>query len=161
MAGTEEQGAQAAIENLFQDKKCLLTFLPQTKPAIKKKAALFWGLMGSKVMVLEAKKHDGYLALTSHLPQMTAYSLMDVIGSHLKPDIIKNMSGGGLRDTTRIAASPASMWLDICQTNSKNLIKSLKALRARIDWLIDQLEAKKWNQLEGFFNRVSNLRRKL
>ncbi|EKD42235.1 MAG: hypothetical protein ACD_73C00255G0001, partial [uncultured bacterium] len=48
-----------------------------------------------------------------------------------------------------------------CQTNSKNLIKSLKALRARIDWLIDQLEAKKWNQLEGFFNRVSNLRRKL
>lgn len=160
MAGSERQGAQAAQEDLFQDKLCLLCFLPGTPKNIKDVAVSFWRVIGAEVSSIPPLKHDQILAWTSHLPQMTAYVLMGAVARGLSLPVIKKMSGKGLRDTSRLAASPASMWLDICKTNRKPLSQALKTLRSQLDWLIARLEKNSWSELEKFFNKVSEFRRK-
>jgi len=155
MAGLEKSGAAAAVETLYEGSRCLICFLPQTPAAIKKKVTIFWKQMGSQVIEVSAVKHDRLLGFTSHLPQMVSYALMSVVGDFVTGGDIKKFSGNGFKDMTRLAGSPGSMWLDICETNRENLILALNELRSKIDWMSHLLKANKWRELGDFFNQVS------
>ena len=84
-----------------------------------------------------AETHDLLLAYLSHLPQLAASALMHVVGEHAGADGLA-LSGRGLRDTTRLAASPADIWRDVAATNRDHvgaalddLIAVLAAMRRR------------------------------
>lgn len=161
IAGTERSGAGAALPELFKKKKCLLTPGKKTSRRALLKAKSFWKKMGSEVYVYSPDRHDEILAATSHLPHMAAFGLVEVLDRLLPFSEIRKMAGGGLLDTTRIAASSAEMWADICLSNSKSLSKALQRYLKEIQKLSIWVRRKDKRKLFNYFKRASSLRSKL
>jgi prephenate dehydrogenase len=85
--------------------------------------------LGAVPRVVGAQAHDRLLAFLSHLPQLTASALMQVIGESVGQDGLA-LAGRGLADTTRLASSPADIWTDIAATNADEIGHALGALIA-------------------------------
>ena len=123
ISGSEVSGPEHGSENLFNNKWCIL--IKQKKTNIKnlKMLSKFWKRLGSKIVIMDAKKHDLIFSLTSHLPHLIAYNLIKTatdFEKRRKYNLI-NFSAGGLRDFSRIAASNEIMWRDIFFSNNNNL----------------------------------------
>lgn len=161
LAGTEQSGAAAAVHQLFKNRVCIITPHTQCQAASLKKARLFWHKMGSRVVIMSPRDHDRVLAGTSHLPHMVSYSLMATLGRQISISAIKQLSGGGLMDTTRIAASPPEMWRDICLDNKRSLLHALGQYQKQVAQLSKWIKAEKSSALLNYFTRVSRLRRQL
>lgn len=127
MTGTEKSGAGAALPGLYVDRLCFLTPGFRLSTQTLKQAVDFWKAIGSRVVLLSPEKHDAVLASTSHLPQVVSSLLMSTVAATLKSSELQDYSAGGLRDTTRLAASSPEMWADICISNRANLAKALKS----------------------------------
>ena len=115
IAGTEESGPEAGFSELFKNRWCILTPSRKAKEKDIKLLKVFWEKVGSKVDIMDAKKHDHILAITSHIPHLIAYNIVSTslnIQDEKKTEIVK-YSASGLRDFTRIAASNPIMWRDI------------------------------------------------
>jgi prephenate dehydrogenase len=63
----------------------------------------------------------------SHLPQLTASALMQVVGDAVGQEGLA-LAGRGLADTTRLASSPPDIWQDIAGTNADEIGPALDAL---------------------------------
>ena len=84
-------------------------------------------------MLLDAHLHDTLLAVTSHLPHITAAALVHVFAqTNARSSVAEQLIGGGWRDTTRIAAGSAEMWRDICLDNAPAITQSLDRIAGRI-----------------------------
>jgi prephenate dehydrogenase len=83
---------------------------------------------------MDAADHDRLLAYISHLPQLAVSALMHVVGSHAREDGLV-LAGRGLRDTTRLASSPAPTWRDIVGTNEDNIARALDDFIAALEQL--------------------------
>jgi prephenate dehydrogenase len=83
---------------------------------------------------MDATEHDRVMAFLSHLPQLTASALMDVIGSNAGENALR-LAGRGLVDTTRLASSPPETWRDVCATNADAVAEALDQLIARLSEL--------------------------
>jgi len=88
---------------------------------------------------MNAEDHDRVMAYVSHLPQLTASVLMDVVGQAAANDGLR-FAGRGLTDSTRLASSPASVWRDICAANADDIGPALDALIARLSELRADLQ---------------------
>lgn len=88
--------------------------------------------------VIDAASHDELLAFLSHLPQLTASALMTVVGDAIGEKGLA-LSGRGLLDTTRLAASPAELWKQICEANADRIGPSLDRLIDVLQRLRDDL----------------------
>ncbi len=95
--------------------------------------------LGAVPRVIEAVEHDRLMASLSHLPQLVATSLMNSIGDVVGEDALA-LAGRGLQDTTRLAASPANIWTDICCTNADEIAAALDRLIADLSALRGSLE---------------------
>ena len=123
IAGSEVSGPEHGSENLFNNKWCILIKEKKTNIKNLKMLSKFWKRLGSKIVVMDAKKHDLIFSLTSHLPHLIAYNLIKTatdFEKRRKYNLI-NFSAGGLRDFSRIAASNEIMWRDIFFSNNNNL----------------------------------------
>ena len=142
VSGSEVSGPEYGDSNLFLNKWCILI---KEKNSNKKHLILlnkFWKKIGSKVIMMDAKKHDAIFSMTSHLPHLIAYNLVKTatdFEKYKKYDLIK-FSAGGLRDFSRIAASNEIMWRDIFFNNQLNIskvidlfIKNLKSFKNDIN----------------------------
>ncbi len=89
---------------------------------------------------LTAVDHDRILAVSSHLPHMLAYCLMDMVVRHDDYRAILENSAGGFSDTTRIAASDPVMWRDICLANRDALLDALRQYHADLGALVEAIE---------------------
>jgi prephenate dehydrogenase len=127
LAGTARGGIEASRVDLFERRPWLLTPGPTTPRAQVERLAGFIRALGARPLEVEAGDHDRLLAFTSHLPQLTASALMHVVGDTVGARGLE-LSGGGLADTTRVAASPARIWTDICATNTDELLPALDRL---------------------------------
>jgi prephenate dehydrogenase len=83
---------------------------------------------------MDADAHDHLLAYISHLPQLAVSALMHIVGGHAGPDGLA-LAGRGLRDTTRLATSPAPTWRDIVATNGDNISLAIDDLIAALQQL--------------------------
>ena len=123
ISGSEVSGPEHGSENLFNNKWCILIKEKKTNIKNLKMLSKFWKRLGSKVVIMDAKKHDLIFSLTSHLPHLIAYNLIKTatdFEKRRKYNLI-NFSAGGLRDFSRIAASNEIMWRDIFFSNNNNL----------------------------------------
>lgn len=161
LAGTEKAGASAAIKDLFKGKKCILTPTRQTSRKALSRIRQLWKRLGADVRVMDPKTHDRQLALTSHLPQMVAYSLVGTIGRLLPVSTLRSLAGGGFLDTTRIAGSPSEMWSAICLSNREPLLRVMKNYQKEIGKIIRWIEKRQGRELGRYFERIGRLRRKL
>ncbi len=117
IAGTEQSGVEAAFAELYQDRRVILTPLPETDRDALSRIRTMWEQCGAEVVEMEVTHHDEVLAATSHLPHMLAYSLVDTLARMDESEEIFRFAAGGFRDFTRIASSDPQMWHDICLAN--------------------------------------------
>jgi cyclohexadieny/prephenate dehydrogenase len=127
IAGTEHSGPEAGFAELFDGRWCVLTPPPDADPAAVARLQAFWQALGSHVEVMSAEHHDMVLAITSHVPHLIAYNIVNT-ARHLErvtdTEVIK-FSAGGFRDFTRIAASDPVMWRDVFLNNKDAVLEML------------------------------------
>jgi prephenate dehydrogenase len=138
LAGAARGGLEASRADLFERRPWLLTPEAATPVAAQQRLVAFVGAVGATPVVIDAALHDHVLAYTSHLPQLTASALMHVVGQSVGEPGLR-LSGSGLADTTRVAASPAAIWSDICATNADEVLPALDQLIATLQMLREQL----------------------
>jgi cyclohexadieny/prephenate dehydrogenase len=121
----------------------------------------FWEKIGSKVDIMEAKQHDYILSITSHIPHLIAYNIVNTslnIQDEKKSSIIK-YSAGGLRDFTRIAASNPIMWRDIFIQNKKNTSKMISKFIENLESIKKAIESEDGKKLEQIFSKTKKIRK--
>lgn len=139
IAGTEHSGAAAAFPELFRDRNLILLPQKETKAGALRLVRAAWLACGANIVRLEADEHDEIFGAVSHLPHMIAFALVHQLGRRRDAKRLLGFSGGGLRDTVRIAGSSPEMWRDICIANRGALLPlidgyagELKAMRAAL-----------------------------
>jgi len=121
IAGTENSGVGAALADLYQDRRVILTPTSTTNKQALETITALWEACGADVSQMSVDQHDQVLAATSHLPHMLAYGLVEtLVKLEAQTDIFK-YAAGGFRDISRIASSSPEMWRDICLSNADAL----------------------------------------
>jgi len=143
IGGAERGGFGFARPDLFRGKPWIFT--PGGGGSLDPPAALdklfdFVRGLGARPATMNADDHDRVMAYVSHLPQLTASVLMEVVGRAASPDGLR-FAGRGLTDSTRLASSPASVWRDICAANADDIGLALDALIARLTELRADLQS--------------------
>jgi prephenate dehydrogenase len=163
MAGKETEGIAAADEKLFEGAKyALIEENSETKnnPRVAAFASLL-EKMGAQTTWLDADTHDWAFAIVSHLPQMAAIALAEVISAESDGEetgLPTSLAGSGVRDALRLAGSPYSMWRDIAFTNSDNLARALDRLAQAVEQLRTHLTSR---DLENSFAAANRLHKSL
>ena len=163
IAGTEESGPDSGFSELFKNRWCILTPSGQAKVQDIKLLEIFWKKMGSKVEIMDAKQHDYILSITSHIPHLIAYNIVNTtlnIKKKKDRDIVK-YSAGGLRDFTRIAASNPIMWRDIFIQNRNNTSKMIDKFIENLIDLKKAIRKKDEKKLEKIFTKTKKIRKEI
>jgi len=161
IAGTEESGPESGFSKLFQNRWCILTPSKKSKKKDINLLKIFWEKVGSKVDIMDTKKHDHILSITSHMPHLIAYNMVKTslsIQKKKKSEIIK-YSAGGLRDFTRIAASNPIMWRDIFIHNKKNTSEMIDKFIENLEDLKKAIESEDNQKLEKIFEKTKIIRK--
>jgi prephenate dehydrogenase len=133
MAGSEQVGLDGASAELFVGATWVLTPTAVTDPAAYAQVRGVLADIGAKVVALAPAQHDSLVAVVSHVPHLTAATLMDLAsGMGEEHAALLQLAAGGFRDMTRIAAGQPSIWPDICDDNAQAIVETL-------DLLIDAL----------------------
>lgn len=151
IAGTEKSGARAAFAGLFRDHELIITAEPETDARAISKVAAAWRLAGMTINRMDAAAHDRMFALVSHLPHVVAYALVGQVAGYKDARALFAHTGGGFRDTTRIAGSSPEMWRDICQSNRDALLQALDDYLAEFERLRGMVAANDGAGLEASF----------
>lgn len=157
IAGTEFSGPDAGFADLFINRWCILTPLPNTNDEALEKLTQFWQACGAKVDQMDPEHHDLVLAITSHLPHLIAYN---IVGTASDLEKVTNSeviaySASGFRDFTRLASSDPTMWRDICLNNKDAIIEMLGRFS---EDLASLQRAIRWDDGEALFNLFTRTR---
>jgi prephenate dehydrogenase len=158
MAGKEKSGIEHADAELFRGAVWFLT--PAQNQNLKsKRNAEFMTLLrkvGARLAVLDAAEHDELCAWISHVPQMISTALAATLVEEYGENAALLESGGrALREMTRIAASPYSMWRDIAITNKEGIADALLKLEQKLAHIRENLDTR---ELEREFERAHRLK---
>jgi len=164
LAGAARGGLEHARPDLFTGRPWLLTpdriesaQMRGPADAIDKLSA-FVTALGATPRLLGVEAHDRMLAFLSHLPQLTASALMQVVGDAVGPDGLA-LAGRGLADTTRLASSPPDIWTDIAATNADEIRQALDALIAVLEAMRTDLS--NGDRIAEVFNTAARWRDRL
>jgi len=132
LAGSETSGIGAARADLYAGSRVLLgsPIEPGTAAA---RAAAIWRALGARPSAIAPPLHDALVALTSHLPYAASVALVRTLrrtGSMTRA--LADVAGPGLRDTTRVAASPPALWAEILALNGPKLVPALELLEREV-----------------------------
>ena len=161
IAGTEHSGPAAGFAELFRGRWCILTPDAKTDKKAVDKIAELWRSAGSSVAVMDADRHDRVLAITSHLPHLIAYTIVDTaaqLEKAVQGEVIK-FSASGFRDFTRIAASDPVMWRDIFLANREAVLDILQRFNEDLTALQRAIRQGDGKMLEETFTRTRAIRK--
>jgi prephenate dehydrogenase len=160
MAGREESGIEHADAELFQGAAWLFTSQvgQKVEEGVSGEFLKLVRSVGAKPVMMDAERHDRLCAWASHLPQMLSTALGAALEEELGDDpVLKSVMGRGLRDMTRLAASPYSMWRDIALTNSPNIEAALLKLELKLARVRENLRTA---ELREEFDRANKFRQR-
>lgn len=149
IAGTEHSGFAASLEGMFAGRTVVLTPTADTDPAATARVTALWQEVGARVLSMTPEQHDAALALTSHLPQMLAYTLMEQFAE--TPGALAPLVGSGFRSMTRLAGSDPVMWRDVSLANRAQLSLTLRRYMERLGELAAAVDAGDAARLEKLF----------
>jgi prephenate dehydrogenase len=137
MAGREKSGAMAAQADLFEGRSWVVAPGTQASPAAVAAVRTIAEAAGSVVLIMTPDEHDAAVAVVSHVPQIAA----SLVASRLRdlPSGAVALSGQGIRDVTRIAASDPGMWTQILAGNASAIRGVLESLAAELDGVLTAL----------------------
>lgn len=142
IAGSEQSGIEAAKADLFKNHRVILTPTAETNSDAKVLVESMWRATGALVVEMNVEEHDRVLALTSHLPHVLAYTLVDALANNHDGQDIFRFAAGGFRDFTRIASSDPTMWHDIVLANRKAILSGIDLLSENLDQLRKSIDQK-------------------
>lgn len=128
LAGSEKQGVKYSDADMFQNSVCILTPTKNTDRLTLQKVRRLWLKIGAKVINLSAQKHDKILSFVSHLPHITAFSLVNSV----RPEYLK-FASGSFKDVTRVAASGSLLWGEIFLSNQRNLLSAIELFQDNLE----------------------------
>ena len=143
MAGREVGGAESARADLFQSRTWV--YIPNDlegnpiDPELLEYGLWLISALGAVPVAMQAAEHDRAVALISHLPQIVSSLLAGQLLSGERSAL--ELSGAGLRDTTRIAASNATLWDEILSSNSTEIVPLLISLQNDLAALVEALNS--------------------
>ena len=156
IAGKEKSGFEASESNLFNNRKVIITPLETSSPDSINLIQKMWEGTGADVDFMSPESHDELLGMTSHLPHMLAFSLVNYLIS--KNPSASIYAAGGFKDFSRIASGDAVMWRDICIQNKDQIIDHIRGYKKTLDSLADAIEKEDSERLELLFNSAKESR---
>jgi cyclohexadieny/prephenate dehydrogenase len=162
VAGTEHSGPDSGFAELFVNRWCILTPPQNADKSAVERLATFWRA-SARVETMDAQHHDLVLAITSHVPHLIAYNIVNT-ARHLErvtdTEVIK-FSAGGFRDFTRIAASDPVMWRDVFLNNKEAVLEMLGRFSEDLTALQRAIRWGEADKLEELFSRTRAIRRSI
>jgi prephenate dehydrogenase len=158
IAGRESNGPDAAIPDLYQGKKVVLTPLTENSSADLDRVMFAWQQCGALIHRLSPEEHDRVFATVSHLPHLLAYALVDDIARKPHAELLFQFAASGFRDFTRIAGSSPEMWRDISLANQPALLAELDAYITQLNRIRALLAAKNGRELEAVYASAQRAR---
>lgn len=148
MAGSELEGLDGADPNLFEGAVWVLTPSPSTADDAFAFVAEIVNEFGAEVVGLDADRHDSLVAVVSHVPHLTAATLMGLAKQRSSEHVaLLRLAAGGFRDMTRIASGHPAIWLDICADNRDAIVSELGALISGLEDMKKAVETGDRNEL--------------
>ena len=160
VAGLEKSGPEYGFSELFKNRFCILTPI-NNEIEIINKIKIFWQSIGMQIQMMDAEHHDRVLAMTSHIPQLIAYSIVSTateLETHLKDEVIK-YSAAGFRDFTRLAGSDPIMWRDIYSKNKEAVLEMLGRFTEDLSTLQKAIRNDDLSFLENTFSTTREVRK--
>lgn len=163
MTGSENSGIGHADEFLYENATYVLCPPPgMSDDSFAERHIEFINVIrstGSRILLMDAQKHDRIAAQISHLPQLVAIALVNSVGKNrgTDPEVIQ-LAAGGFRDMTRIASSTYDVWREILQSNVEPIMKALESLSHEIDDLRSLLESENFQAIEERFQSAEDIR---
>ncbi len=156
MAGSELDGLDGADASMFVGAVWVLTPQPGTADETFAIAAAVVAELGADVVALPAERHDQVVAVISHVPHLTAATLMGLASDRAEEHAaLLRLAAGGFRDMTRIAAGQPGIWLDICAENRDAILSALDGL---IDGLSSMRSVVERDDRTGLYERLNRAR---
>ena len=156
IAGKEKSGFEASESNLFNNRKVIITPLETSNPDSINIIQEMWEGAGADVDFMSPESHDELLGMTSHLPHMLAFSLVNYLIS--KNPSASIYAAGGFKDFSRIASGDAIMWRDICIQNKDQIISHIKGYQKTLNSLVDAIENENSDELDLLFTSAKKTR---
>tara|TARA_Y100001970_G_scaffold105272_1_gene131850 strand:- start:541 stop:1434 length:894 start_codon:yes stop_codon:yes gene_type:complete len=163
IAGSEVSGPQHGNKNLFKGRWNIIIKEKGINTNALRKIKVFWNKLGSKVIFMDANKHDIIFSVTSHLPHLIAYNLVKTATNFEKSNKKKliQYSAGGLRDFTRIASSNEIMWRDIFFSNKLNMINVINLFIKNLELFKKLIRTNQNSRLVRFLTESKKVRKKI
>lgn len=158
IAGKELRGLDAAAADLFENARCVLTPTARTDAVALHRLRSLWEAVGSQVLEMSPLAHDQALALTSHLPHVLAFLLLDQLRVQSQQVDLSRLAGSGLRDFSRIAGSDGMLWADICLENKSALRAALEGFEHRLLHFRKSLDAEDFDGIRECFTQAGAAR---
>ena len=159
IAGTEKNGVEASFAELYRQRRVILTPLAENAPQSVAVVRRMWEACGAEVTEMSVVHHDEVLAATSHLPNMLAFGLVDMLARMKENDEIFRYAAGGFRDFTRIAASDPVMWRDVFLTNKAATLEILGRFTEELFALQRAIRTGDGERLFDYFTHTRAIRR--
>ncbi len=138
MAGSELDGLDGAQADLFNGAVWVLTPVPHSDDAVFAQVASIVASLGAEVVALSPERHDQLVAVVSHVPHLTAATLMGLASERAEEHAaLLRLAAGGFRDMTRVASGRPGIWLDICAENRPAIVGVLDQLIAGLSEMRD------------------------
>ncbi|HOA17277.1 MAG TPA: prephenate dehydrogenase/arogenate dehydrogenase family protein [Fervidobacterium sp.] len=162
MAGSEKSGPDGAIQNLFKGKTYVLVRTPSCNDEMFEKFRVLVTKMDASPIEMDAELHDRIVSVTSHLPQVVSYILVQTLIDYAREDErYVSLVGSGFRDTTRLATSIPAVWIDIFKQNKDNLTDVLNHFQAQIEWFKGMIETERYEELNESVTKIVSFKEKL
>jgi prephenate dehydrogenase len=161
IAGAEHSGPEAAMVDLYQGKKVVITALPENTHSALHLVASVWQGCGAIPHYLNSEQHDQIFAAVSHLPHVLAFALMNKIAEQPEADLYFQYAASGFRDFTRIAGASPEMWRDITMANRDVLQAELVQYQAQLQQISVALRQANSDQLLAIFSKAQAARQRL
>ncbi len=158
IAGKEVAGIEHAEGALYQNRRCILTPLPQNSLRQIQSASQVWTAIGSHVSQMTPESHDATFAAVSHLPHLLAFAAVNALTAQPQGAAFLEMAGPGFRDFSRIAASDPAVWRDILSANHAEVLTQTAHFRHALDAFENALKQGDTAALQQLIQQASAVR---
>lgn len=162
MAGSEQEGIEGASPDMFAGAVWALTPNEATDDHSLRACQAVLAGFGSDVVTMTPERHDALVAVVSHVPHLTAASLMCLADDRALDDApLLRLAAGGFRDMTRVAAGHPGIWLDICGENRDAIVNVLDELSERLSEMRDMVAGADRDSLRAVLTQARRARTNL
>ena len=162
MTGSEKTGIKAADKYLFENAVYVLTPTEDNTEGSVAKIAAMGEAVGSNVIIMDPEDHDIIVAAVSHVPHITASSLVGTLMEVSREyPCAPVLAARGFKDTTRVAAGDPELWLQICFSNREKIVHILDILCSKLTTARQYLQEGKRQEMEAFLAAAREQRLKI